>query len=304
MDCDRWRTGCGRCPYLLKLTPFPRDATASNWRRKREIYARCRFHVVTASHWLMRKVEQSMLTRGMVSGRVIPTGVDTSLFRPGRVAAARQALGIAADAWVFLFVAKGLRFNWAKDFPTVRAAVAQVARRFPGQRIVLLGRGEAAPTEREGALEVRSIPFSEDLLSVVDYYRAADVLLHAAHQDTFPNVILEALACGTPVVATGVCGIVEQVKSVGPADPAGGWARYGAEEATGFLVPPRDPQAMAAAIEGLMCDDALRRRLSANAAQDARARFGSDRFIQDHLELYQEVRERHRPREPGEAKRA
>jgi glycosyltransferase involved in cell wall biosynthesis len=48
--------------------------------------------------------------------------------------------------------------------------------------------------------------------SVARYYQAADLYVHAAPADTFPNTVLEALACGTPVVATAIAGIPEQVE--------------------------------------------------------------------------------------------
>ena len=63
------------------------------------------------------------------------------------------------------------------------------------------------------------------------YYQAADIYIHAAKADTFPNVVLEALACGLPVVATAVGGIPEQID----------------HERTGFLVPPGDAAGMAEA---------------------------------------------------------
>ncbi|MCS6814013.1 MAG: glycosyltransferase, partial [Cyanobacteria bacterium] len=46
-ECDRWRTGCGSCPDLTIPPPIPRDATAYNWQRKQQIYARSRLYVAT-----------------------------------------------------------------------------------------------------------------------------------------------------------------------------------------------------------------------------------------------------------------
>jgi glycosyltransferase involved in cell wall biosynthesis len=124
------------------------------------------------------------------------------------------------------------------------------------------------------------VAYQRDSVVVADYYRAADVYLHATRADTFPNVILEALACGTPVVATSVGGIPEQIE----------------EGVTGFLTPPGDARAMATRIEQLLSDDALRRRFAAAAIESARRHFGLDRQINDYLAWYQEIIARHRLR--------
>src|SRR5262249_24448165 len=52
-QCDRWRTGCGRCPDLATPPAVSRDATRFNWQRKRWILARSRVHVAAPSRWLM-----------------------------------------------------------------------------------------------------------------------------------------------------------------------------------------------------------------------------------------------------------
>jgi glycosyltransferase involved in cell wall biosynthesis len=122
-------------------------------------------------------------------------------------------------------------------------------------------------------------------------YQAADVYAHAARTDTFPNSVLEALACGTAVVATAVGGIPEQVKGLrGVPGAAADVSRYGAEAATGILVPPGDAGALAAGIECLLRDDLLCQRLSGNAGRDARQRFDLERQVDDHLRWYEEIR--------------
>jgi glycosyltransferase involved in cell wall biosynthesis len=294
-ECERWRTGCGACPDLTIYPALRRDATAFNWRRKRGLYARSRLHVATACRWLMGRVERSPLAAGVAEARVIPSGIDLTVFRPGDRQAARAALGVPPDARVLLFVGYNVRGNPAKDYPTLRAALERLGARWHGPRVLFLARGEAAPPERAGPVELRFVPFGEDLNAVARFYQAADVYLHPARVDTFPNVVLEALACGTPVVATAVGGIPEQVK--GLRGGAGGGCDAG--EATGILVGPRDADELARGIERLLADDALRRRLGDNAARDARARFDLRRQVDDYLAWYEELAERHPPRAGG-----
>jgi len=81
-ECERWKSGCGRCPDLTLYPAIKRDATAYNWRRKRNIFSKSRLFVATPSKWLMDKVEQSMLRHAIVDARVISNGVDLSVFHP------------------------------------------------------------------------------------------------------------------------------------------------------------------------------------------------------------------------------
>jgi glycosyltransferase involved in cell wall biosynthesis len=166
-----------------------------------------------------------------------------------------------------------------------------VAEDFSG-RLLFVALGEEAPPERIGRAEIRFVPFQREPGQVARYYQAADVYAHAARADTFPNTILEALACGTPVVATAVCGIPEQVRGLRhpAADPQE--SSYPPERATGLLVPPGDAAALAAALGHLLGHDSLRERLGENAHADACRRFGLDLQVEAYLEWYQNLQAR------------
>jgi glycosyltransferase involved in cell wall biosynthesis len=280
-ECERWKTGCGECPDLTIYPAIRRDATAHNWERKRDVYAKSRFYVATPSQWLMEKVEQSMLAPAVVDARVIPNGVDLSVFQPADRQAGREAMGIPSDARVLLFTANVIRRNIWKDYETMRAAIALVAERLERGAVLFIALGEDAPTERIGSGEVRFVAYLKDPEAVASYYQAADVYVHAAHADTFPNTVLEALACGTPVVATSVGGIPEQIE----------------EGVTGFLTPPGDARAMTARIVQLLSDNALRERFAAAAADSARRRFDLTSQVDSYLAWYWELTSRHRSRE-------
>ena len=128
------------------------------------------------------------------------------------------------------------------------------------QKVVFIALGEDASPERSGQAEVRFVPYKEDPGAVARYYQAADIYIHAARAEVWGLTITEALACGTPVVATAVGGIPEQVKGLeisGFDFPDSDLKRYGMDEATGVLVPPENGQAMGFGIELLLNDDSL-----------------------------------------------
>ena len=274
LGCQRWRTGCGRCPDLTLPVPVRRDATAYNWRRKRGIYARSRLFVATPSQWLMDMVQASILAPAIAGARVINNGVDLHQFRPGDKLAARQALGLPTDRPIGLFVAVAARRHRAKDYPTLEAAIRQVAARPESSTMLFICLGDTGEEVKLAAgSSIRFGGFVQDRQVLATYYQAADFYLHATKADTFPTTVLEALACGLPVVATAVGGIPEQLE----------------EGRTGFLAAPGDPASMAAGIANLIDHPELVQTMSEAAANTARSRFDADRMIDDYLTWYEQI---------------
>lgn len=272
-DCERWKIGCGSCPDLNIYPSIRRDGTAHNWRRKREIFAKSSFFVATPSQWLMEKVRHSILAPAMSGAKIIPNGVDLSVFHPADRNAVRSALNVPQEAKVLLFAANSIRRNIWKDFDTLRAAIARIADGRNCNGMLFIALGEDSPTERIGRAELRFIPYEADPKRVALYYQAADVYIHAAKVDTFPNTILEAMACGTPVVATAVGGIPEQVRN----------------ESTGLLVPAGNAQAMAESTLRILTDSALRIGMSQRASTETALNFNLEKQANEYMEWYKEI---------------
>jgi glycosyltransferase involved in cell wall biosynthesis len=290
-DCERWKIGCGSCPDLTIYPAIGRDATSYNWRRKRAIFAKSRLNVATPCRWLMEKVEQSMLAPAIGQSRVIPYGIDLNVFRPAAKQTARAMLGLPPNADIVLFTANGIRRNEFKDYKTMQTAIGRVAA--DSKRCLLfVAVGENGPAERIGQAEIRFVPYQKDPSIVAAYYQAADIYLHGAKADTFPNTVLEALACGTPVVATAVGGIPEQVRGLNRPTlqaHAIGALDYAVHEATGILTAPGDSNAIADGIKTLLVDTCLREHLGRNAARDARERFDLHHEVEAYLDWYKEL---------------
>lgn len=272
-DCMRWKTGCGACPYLGTPPAINKDATAYNWQRKKNIYADSKLYLAFPSKWIMQKIAESILAPAVVDSRIIHNGVDLSVFFPIEKRLAREKLKLSPDALVILFVAVGSSANVFKDFTTIHKALEVVSNQWIGKRIIFVALGGKESISGIGNIEIIVVPYINDLQEVARYYQAADLYIHASRADTFPTVVLEALACGTPVIATGVGGTSEQIK----------------EGETGFITPPADPFAMANSVLYLLKEDELRNRLSIGAALDAKKRFGHERMIGEYLTYYKEI---------------
>ena len=277
-DCNRWESGCGQCPDLRTYPAILRDSTAFNWRRKKHIYEGSRLYVAAPSRWMMNQVRRSILAPAIADCRVIPNGVDLEVFRPASQSHARDLLGLRQDVKILLFVANSARSNIFKDYLTVEASAIQVGASFHGQRVLLAVLGEGGEPQSFTNGEIRYYPFEDKRELVAQFYQAADIYLHAAKSDNFPTTILEAQACGVPVIATAVGGIPEQID----------------EGRTGFLVPAGDAAAMAGRIVQLLMNDALRAQMGVAAAETAARLFDLRVQAETYLNWYQQIIDRQR----------
>ena len=154
-------------------------------------------------------------------------------------------------------------------------AVTLAATEMKGHDVLFLALGQDGKGEGIGPAEVRFVPYQMDPAAVACYYQAADVYVHAARADTFPNTVLEALACGKPVVATAVGGIPEQIE----------------DGRTGFLVPAGNAKALAERLTHLLSDNDLTQRMGRSAAEAARRQFDLQRQAEAYLGWYKELME-------------
>jgi glycosyltransferase involved in cell wall biosynthesis len=271
--CDRLELGCGECPHLETFPAIERDATAYNLKRKHEIYSRSQFYLAAPSSWLLHKAVRSILHPGIIEARLIPNGVDLAVFRPKNKIVARNELGLSLDSNVVLFVGNRTRSNPFKDYTAMEEAVKRVATQSNGQKITFLCIGEKGEDRHIGSATFRFIEFQIDPVKLASYYQAADVYLHAAKADNAPLVIIEAQACGVPVVATAVGGIPELIENGN----------------TGFLVPQGDSNAMAIRTLEILSNDRLRECMSENAAEMARRCYNLQQQVESYLNWYIEI---------------
>jgi glycosyltransferase involved in cell wall biosynthesis len=272
LECERWKIGCGSCPDLTLYPPIKRDATAYNWNRKRDLLSASRLFVATPSQWMMNRVQESIIAASAIECRVIPNGVDTSTFSPGDRQLSRAQLGLGHETRVLAIAANGLRQNVWKDYATLRSALERIGSRQWPWPIVVLAVGETAPQERIGSVDLRFIPFVGDSAALANFYRAADIYLHAARVESFGNVLLEARACGTAIVATATGGIPEQVP-----------------EGTGLLAPTGDAAAFAKAIADVLENETMRRAVAEKGLQHVRQAYTLDLQAERFLTWYEEI---------------
>jgi glycosyltransferase involved in cell wall biosynthesis len=236
-------------------------------------------------------MERSMLGAHASGSRVIHLGVDLDLFKPGLKSAARKKLGLPLEVPLLLFAASTVTQNPWKDYRTMQAALDILCHAQKDNPLVFLAVGEEGKTVHSGLCETRFYPYQKDPAVMACFYQAADIYLHAARAETFPLAPLEAQACGTPVIATGIGGIPEGIKGLkGVLDKEmDHFNRHDSLEATGILIPLGQERALAKAIDVLLKQDGLRRELGRNARQEGESRFSLSRVVEEYLEYYREL---------------
>ncbi len=208
-------------------------------------------------HVLGPDLRARALERGCPEGMpvvVIPPAVDTHRFTPG-------ARGGGTGAPLRLLSVA--RLTWQKGHEHLLLAVRDLLDRGVPVELLLAGDGPARSAVVHAVEQLdltRHVTFlgATPPERVPDLLRSADVFVHAAVTEGFCNAVLEAQACGLPVVATDAGGLPENV----------------VHEVTGILVPRRDPRAFAGAVERLAADPAFRARLGAAGAARARGESG------------------------------
>ena len=268
---DSWLASVAAClqrhpPPIVRTrhisAPVPRNF-ATRW-----LYRSATRRIVTTGERLrLQVIEETGVGPGHVVS--IPTGIDLDRFRPGAAAQARADLGLAVDGRVIGIVAT-LR-SW-KGHRYLFEAFAGLADRHA--RLVVVGDGpqrEALEAlAKELAIEPR-VTFAGNREDVAPWLRALDLFcLPSYANEGVPQALMQAMACGLPVVSPPVGSIAEIVE----------------DGVSGVLVPPEDANALRAAIESLLADGSRRARLATAAREAALRRFGEERMVERMLEIF------------------
>jgi 1,2-diacylglycerol 3-alpha-glucosyltransferase len=255
--------------YAHYVPLLPRQAVARGAIRWSAGFADTADLVLAPSDFVARRLRAQGVRRPI---EVLPTGIDLDRFRPGDRADARRTLRLAADDRVLLYVG---RLDREKNLEFLLEAIARV--RVPRVRLLLVGRGTQVAALRRAA-EARGVADRVDLRGgsppdgLPAYYRAADAFVFASTTETQGLAVLEAMACGLPVVAVRATGIEEVV----------------AEGVSGLLV-PEAPAVFGDAVVQILIDRDLAAKL-AIGARDAALPFESTALVRRLVTAYRWAR--------------
>ena len=269
-DCDRWKIGCGKCPYPDSSPAIKRDATRLEWKLKNWAYSHSNLTITTPSKWMAHQAKQSMFKHFPI--HYIPYGLDTKTYQPLPSEQCRSLLEIPQGKKVLLFAAEKLN-DPRKGGDLLNKALQSLPESLKAETVLLLlgGSGEAI-TEITG-LQTLNLGYLSNQSLMAIAYSAADLLLFSSRGDNMPLILQESMACGTPMVAFKVGGVPELVRP----------------GITGYLAEPENAEDFRDGIVQLLEDQPLRSYMSHQCREIAVKEYSIELYAQRYIELYRQL---------------
>jgi len=274
LDCERWATGCGECPYLDTHPAVQRDNTAQEWRFKESVYERARPTFVAVSRWLAQKADRGLMAPHRME--YIANGMDLDSYQPIDKQVCREAMGIGDVRYAIIFVALSLH-DENKGGPVVAKTLASLPDEIKRDTCLILFGDNGK--ELSDALGMRTLDLGyvrNDRHKAIAY-SAADLCFFPTRFDNLPLVLQESLSCGTPMLSSRVGGVPEVVR----------------EGVTGHLAQAGDSDEFLRLLQKMLLDEEGRRRMGAECRSLAERDYGLDQSLDRHIELYDDVLAKH-----------
>lgn len=239
-------------------------------KRKKRIFQNAGLSIVTPSKWLYRLASQSPVFE-QAKIHQIYNGFDLTIFRPQDKRACRKALNLPLDARILMFCATDLSNDpWKGGRNLIQILEHIDSRGSEKIHLLVVGRGDLRSLHRFRNLVIEKVGFIQDEERLATCYSAADVFIYPTRADNLPNVLIEAVACGTPCVTFDLGGCGEIVEN----------------RASGFVVPSGDIEEFAASVLTVLSSEAIRTAYANHARQTAEAKFSLDLMCRNYYDLF------------------
>lgn len=270
-SCNHFINQCGDCYFLQDENP--EDISHSGWLRKSAMYKGNKdITFVACSSWLAGVARKSSLLKDF-NITSVPNPIDTELYFPKNKLDMRQNWGINPFAKVILFGAANIN-DRRKGISYLVEALNHLVVNCPDRGLV-----EVVIFGKNKHFDVSQLPFKVVQLSLItsqsdlaEIYSLADVFVTPSIEDNLPNTVMEALSCGTPVVAFNTGGIPEMVDHL----------------QNGYLAEFESADDMAKGIFNMLYAD-NKSELSANARNKVLNTFNNKKVANQYLEIYNSV---------------
>lgn len=269
--CGKFSGLCGSCPSLY--SSVENDISRRVIRRKLKSWVNWKVTVVATSQWLAKEARlSSVLCDKEIY--VIPNAVDTDRYKPVPKNIARTIYNLPQDKMLIMFSAFAATSHPRKGGHLLVPALERIVRDSGKTEIELVIVGASQPeVPINFGVPVHYMGHFSDEISQAVLYSAADVLVAPSMQENLSNTVVEALSCGTPVVAFNIGGMPDMI----------------AHKTNGYLAKAFSVEELAAGILWVLSDGDNLSRLSSEARKSAIQKYAFSIIGKKYYELYQRV---------------
>lgn len=265
-NCDRWKKSCGDCYHINTYPPINKDVTEFLISNKRMIYKHSDLTIVCPSKWLMNKVKESVLKEKDI--HLIYNGIDVDVFYPVDKSLARNILNLPQDKKILLFSSfNGINNIWKGGKYLIE--LYKYLKTNDECLFINIG-GDSTEIYHNNWLD---IPYISDESVLNQYYSAADIFLYPSLADNCPLVVLESMACGTPVVTFDTGGIPELVL----------------HNETGYIAKYKDLSDIINGVNQFLNNDILLNFAGQNSIKRVQSSFTEKQMVEKYLQLYRSI---------------
>ncbi|WP_341791062.1 glycosyltransferase family 4 protein [Rickettsia endosymbiont of Gonocerus acuteangulatus] len=268
MGCSGWEKNCGICPDLKTPFEMRRDNSKFLFNYKRRVYKKSNFNLIVASKWMQNMVDTSPLFDKKVKVHHLPFGLDLKFFSPDHTKKARERFNISDDKIVICFRSEDTTF---KGYRYIMDALERLETTKP---ICLLTVGRHNLLERfRGRFEIIEHGWTNDDVLLRDVLAASDIFLMPSVAEAFGVMVIEAMACGKPVIVFDGTSLPEVTFAPD----------------IGISVPMRDSNALTNAIKRLVDNSEERLERGSKGRKAAELHYDQDMHVKNLVDIYKKV---------------
>jgi glycosyltransferase involved in cell wall biosynthesis len=284
--CQKYREDCSDC-LQLKDNPYQipyhvLKNKINSWEHKNDLT------IVTPSQWLAACAKKSRIFKDLKI-EVIPNSLETDIFKPKAKALAKKEMGLAPQSLTLLFGAatgNEKRKGFYKLMAAVKYCLQDETFKHLAKKgeIKILTFGPPQEDLEQLEIEIKSLGYVNNNEQLADIYSAADIFVLPSLEDNLPNTVLEAMACGTPVIGFQVGGMPDMIQ----------------DGITGYMAPPFDSHKLGDLILKLLFDEDKRKQMKLNCRQLIEKKFKLQDQAEGYLDLFQQLSANRKTISPSE----
>lgn len=267
-DDFRWRDGYTKNNRSIYESGF--DLNRYTWQRKKKYWKRP-IHIVAPSRWLANYAKSSTLMKSWPVS-VIPNPINLEKWKPFEKLKARELLNLPPKTLIIIFGAIGGSNDPRKGFDLLVGALQSLQGKLPDLQLLIFGQSKPQNPPNLG-FRTHYLGHLHDDLSLRIAYSAADLMVIPSRMDNLPNTGVEALACGTPIVAFDSCGLPDIVQ----------------HKETGYLAQAFDAEDLANGINWILSEKGRYSALCDQARKYAERRFNPSIVAKQYKAVYTEA---------------